>query len=406
MLKKAITIVLIFIVLFEFMQYNCILARSEEALNSYNEGEATINNTKINKDGTETKEEEKKGYKANLFLQILTGVLGFVLVIIPSTGQALLTLAVLPDNLTKMQIFTIEDVLLGRFDLFNANYMDTSNILTMTREGTVYSSTNKIIKKNVAGWFYAIRNFSLVALMAILIAVGILMAVSTIASDRAKYKNMLINWVVSLAILMFLPYIMSVAFAVCDTTVGVIRDVSENLMSVKVDDTTFEKTKGLNFEKALMMGRVNENGEGYDGILTKIQKAHAGDMMALVIVYCVLVYYQWKFFFLYLKRMLTIGFLVVISPLITITYSIDKARDNQAQAYKTWIKEFLVNVFIQPLHAFIFVIFMYSVYGIMERAPLLAVVFLAALSRGEQIVRNIFKIQRTSAVGFLGKGKR
>ena len=104
---------------------------------------------------------------------------------------------------------------------------------------------------------------------------------------------------------------------------------------------------------------------------------------------------------MYLKRMLTVAFLMVISPLITITYSIDKARDNQAQAYKTWIKEFLVNLFIQPLHALLFLIFMYSVYGIMERAPLLAIVFLASLSRGEQLVRKIFKIERTASVGKL-----
>jgi len=66
----------------------------------------------------------------------------------------------------------------------------------------------------------------------------------------------------------------------------------------------------------------------------------------MVIVYGVLIYYQIKFFIIYLKRFLAVGFLIVISPLITITYSIDKARDNQAQAYKTWMKEFLVNVFI------------------------------------------------------------
>ncbi|MBR6033570.1 MAG: hypothetical protein IKP28_02355 [Clostridia bacterium] len=109
---------------------------------------------------------------------------------------------------------------------------------------------------------------------------------------------------------------------------------------------------------------------------------------------------------MYLKRMLMVGFLIVISPLITITYSIDKAGDNQAQAYQTWMKEFLVNVFIQPLHALIFIVFMYSIYGIMERAPLLAILFISALSRGEGIVRKIFKMGPSAAIGGLGKGKK
>ena len=138
----------------------------------------------------------------------------------------------------------------------------------------------------------------------------------------------------------------------------------------------------------------------------KILKGDSWESFALVIVYCMLVYYQFKFFFMYLKRMLTVGFLVVISPLITITYSIDKAGDNQAQAFGKWMKEFLVNIFIQPLHALLFLIFMYSIYGIMERAPLLAIVFLASLSRGEQLVRAIFKIDGTRTFGGLRKKGR
>ena len=46
---------------------------------------------------------------------------------------------------------------------------------------------------------------------------------------------------------------------------------------------------------------------------------------------------------------------------------------------------------------------MYSIYGIVERAPLLAIIFLAALSRGEQLFRTIFKVDRTASLGHLGK---
>ena len=97
--------------------------------------------------------------------------------------------------------------------------------------------------------------------------------------------------------------------------------------------------------------------------------------------------------------------MVVISPLITITYSVDKARDNQAQAFNTWLREFLVNLFIQPLHALLFVIFMSTAFAIMQKAPLLAIIFFAALSRGERIVRSIFKIDRTTSMTSLKKGK-
>ena len=46
--------------------------------------------------------------------------------------------------------------------------------------------------------------------------------------------------------------------------------------------------------------------------------------------------------------MVTIGFLIVIAPLVTITYSIDKISDGKAQGMNTWFREFAYNVLIQP----------------------------------------------------------
>lgn len=393
-MKKAITILLIFILLFTTLPQNRAWATTEEAVEQIQSGNITYGDKTISLKPTDS--------KFNLIGSILT----YVVLPAPLIVQILLTMTILPDLVTKVQIFTIEDLLFGRYELFNVDFMNVSQYTGADSPAYVASSTNVLIKENVAKWFYAMRNFAIVALLAVLIYIGILMAISTIASERAKYKNMLIHWVVSFTILMILPYIMALAMNVCEWCVGVIRNVAENVVQVQVNHPQIEPSKGLNFELTLLNGRIDENGNGFEGILTKILKGESWESFALVIVYCMLVYYQFKFFFIYLKRMLTVGFLVVISPLITITYSIDKAGDNQAQAFKTWLKEFLVNIFIQPLHALLFLIFMYSIYGIMERAPLLAIVFLAALSRGEQLVRSIFKIERTATFGGLRrKGK-
>lgn len=312
-----------------------------------------------------------------------------------------MSLAILSENSKKVQIFTIEDMLFGRFDLFDINFLKVSN----TTSKYDVPSTNAIIKKNVAGWFYALRNFSIVALLAVLIFIGIMMAISTIASDRAKYKKMLTNWFVSFAIVMILPYIMAIVLNLSEVCVNTVRNVAERIVTEQIATDEIEQTKGLNFEKILLYGRANTDGKGFEGFWTKLHAAYGWTGLALFVVYVILVIYQMKFFFMYLKRLFSVAFLIVISPLITITYSIDKARDNQAQAYKTWLKEFLVNAFIQPLHALVFMIFMYSVYGIMERAPLLAIIFLGALSRGEMMVRKIFKVERTTSMGFLRRRK-
>ena len=99
-----------------------------------------------------------------------------------------------------------------------------------------------------------------------------------------------------------------------------------------------------------------------------------------------------KFFLTYIKRMFTIFFLVVISPLITVTYPIDKLGNGKAEAFEMWYKELVLNVIIQPIHAIIYLIFIYTAGKIAQKAPWVAMVFLLSLGRVENIIRNIFKI--------------
>lgn len=138
----------------------------------------------------------------------------------------------------------------------------------------VTSSINRLVKENVAQWFYAIRSFALAALLVILIYIGIRMATSTIASDKAKYKQMLLNWLASIVILMILPYIIAAATTVCSATINVIRGVAEKAVTVQINNPDVVQTGGLNFEKTLLYGKVDENGNGFDGILTKLQKGN------------------------------------------------------------------------------------------------------------------------------------
>ena len=62
------------------------------------------------------------------------------------------------------------------------------------------------------------------------------------------------------------------------------------------------------------------------------------------------------------------------------------------------MKEFLVNVFIQPLHAIIYLVFMSTAYEIFFIAPILSIAFLAALSRGEKVVKELLNIRGLTSI--------
>ena len=111
---------------------------------------------------------------------------------------------------------------------------------------------------------------------------------------------------------------------------------------------------------------------------------------------------------MYLKRFFAVAFLTVISPLITITYSIDKAGDGKAQAFSAWIQEYTVNMLIQPLQAFIYLIFAFSANEIAKASPIVGIIFLLSLTRAEKIVKTIFNLRNMvsiSTMKLFNKGK-
>ena len=58
----------------------------------------------------------------------------------------------------------------------------------------------------------------------------------------------------------------------------------------------------------------------------------------------------------------------------------------------------MVNVFIQPLHAMLYLVFMTTAFQIAYIAPILAVLFLSALSQGEKIVRKLLNIDGLTSI--------
>ena len=50
----------------------------------------------------------------------------------------------------------------------------------------------------------------------------------------------------------------------------------------------------------------------------------------------------------------------MIAPLITLTYPLDKIKDKKSQAFDMWLKEFIFNALIQPLHLLLYIVLLGS----------------------------------------------
>ena len=333
-------------------------------VNSITEGQATVN-------GKQQPIEET----GSMFTTVTSIVCGLI-AMIPKTVDFLMTVVVRPyqeisnnggydgelseyeDEVSEFRWFTIQDLVLGKITLFDANFFDTSV------GSNVSNNPNILMKENVRTWYYSVNQIAIIANLLVLIYVGIRMAISTVAEEQARYKTMLFDWVGSLIILFALPYILTFIFAIADALLKLLPQV----------------TGKDNFE-ALLTTKLYDQiiGDKADGVITIITST---------ITLVLLTYYQVKFFFKYFIRFIKIGFLIVISPIITITYSIDKKS-----AYNIWLKELLGAIFMQLVNAIMYIIFIISASEIATKAPLITVAFFMALSKGEKIFYALFKLK-------------
>lgn len=238
------------------------------------------------------------------------------------------------------------------------------------------------LQSSVSLWYTAIRNLSVIILLGILLYVGIRMAISTVASEEAKYKKMFKDWVQSLILVYVLQYIMIIVIEINNILVTTLGRV-------------FDYNSG-NGALSSVMGALYE--QAWSPAFTQ--------GVGCTILYGLLIMITFLFLIMYLKRMIITAFLIIISPLITITYSIDKMGDGKSQALNNWLKEFSYNILIQPFHCIIYGALVLTAVNAMASeksiaALIMSIVTLIFMFKAEDLVKKIFGVQPSTLGGVI-----
>lgn len=267
-----------------------------------------------------------------------------------------------------------QDILFDNLEITDVNFFSFTRA-----DGSDLSAGVLTIRQNIAIWYYALRNLAIGILLAVLIYVGIRMAISTVAEEKARYKNMLVDWVVSFVLVFLLQYIIAFTLNANNALVNIMEEAMGNantsIFSDVMDTFALQGVNPISFT----MG------------------------FGSAIAFCILVGVTLSFLVFYIKRMLTLAFLVIISPIVTVTYSIDKMGDNQSQALNKWIKEFVYTVLIQPFQCLIYIVFATTALDLMQDktlgAAILGCIMLLFIHQAEHIVRGIFSFEHAHNLG-------
>ena len=271
-----------------------------------------------------------------------------------------------------------QEPLLGQV-LFNKVPAVRANFFPQIQGGVSPNGAMSNIITQVGKIYGIVNNLAIALLLGVLIYIGIRMAISTVASEEAKYKKMFKDWAMGFALLFVLDLLIIAVFYFNDVLV-------ETLYNAIEDKPIVEMSKLLTRAAIPIVGFPE------------------------TIIYVSLITSELVFVLMYLKRIITLGFLIVIAPLITVTYSIDKIGDGKSQALNTWLKEFISTVLIQPFHCVIYIIFVNTAYTLVANNDLsietdvLAIMSIFFLLKAEGIVKKIFGIKADSMSDALKTG--
>ncbi len=384
-MKKVVVVLTLIIILFNFIFCNSVYAEGAESIS----GESKMVNILAVDNATpengfaqqeiEGDTEENENYGATI-MGAVVGLLAGAINLLAFQFDLIMGQLTFSTEEGKLNyFFSIERTVFNRIPLFNINFFEMGDTYKVGVEGAnqveIESSAEvNAIKDRVAKMFRIIQIIATGLSLVVLLYIGIRMALSTLSDDKAKYKKMLIGWVESVVILFLLEYIMVAVIMFGEMLTNLFYDLEIQLLSTAASDESFELI-------------IRER------IWTALFDSSGLDYAMNTVMYICLLFLQLKYFWTYLKRVLMVGFLIMIAPLITVTYGIDKAGDGKAQAFSIWMKEFVVNVLIQPLHALIYLIFVLSAGEIAKVSPIIALAFIMAMGVVERMVKIIFDLK-------------
>ena len=303
-------------------------------------------------------------------------------------------------------------------------YKDGNEEVVTSKQSTAISLSATISK-----WYYSIRNLALIVMMLVLLYIGIRMMLSSIAAEKSKYQKMLGDWVISMCLVFLLQYIMVFAVninedivSLIETTVGkhkyaiLLDEVNnkENFVKVVEKDDDLKQFLVDDNNQNVYDENGNETGAGEPTkfvmptnlvgkmrLLSQMQYG-SSEYIGYALAFLVLVFYTLFFAFTYLKRVIYMAFLTVIAPLVAMTYSIDKINDGKAQAFNTWLKEYIGNLLIQPVHLMLYMILISMSFDLASENIIYTLVAIGFMMPAEKLIRAMFGLDKAKTPGFLG----
>lgn len=368
-LKKLLIYILVFITLFNFSITAC--AKPVMAATPTNSTNTTAD-TKTLEEETDLLMEASGGMDG--IAGILTLALRFIIVSVAgvfniATYSVAISAGKTDPTDTISLFITPFDIIFNKFTLTNINIFTLDDL--SNPDGLVGT-----IRKNVSMWYYIVNAISIGLLLITLVIIAIKMATVSLSEEKARMKMFFADWLFSAALVLFMSFIV----------IGIIN----------INNAIIESISGIT--------EVDVS-----SAVTAVRNASMSQSMILgfgaTITYVLLTIQTLIFLIKYIFRLFKVILLVIISPIVPITYPISKMNGDKAGALNVWLYEFVDSVFTQLIHCIVYTVIVGTAFqafaastdisGIAALAPAIVAIFaMFFVGPAERLIRKIIGLDR------------
>lgn len=290
---------------------------------------------------------------------------------------------------------TIDGVILGDVKKVSIDFWQDA-------DGVGYMGA--VLKDVVNHWYSVFKSIAVTVYITILLIIGIQILLGSTGKAKAKYKDLLKDWVIGITMLFLFPYAMKLLVNINDILVAYVSEANQALL---VRTTSIEVEKDVEIADSFGTDDfINQVANGADvtnknnTMLYMRNLASKQGRIPLAIVYGIMLFQLIVILCMYYKRAFMVAFLIIIFPLVAMTYTIDKMSNGLAHtgAFNKWFKEYFVNVFVQLFHAVTYVVVVNAGFKAYTTNGnwFFMVLCVSFLFQGEKILRKIFGIESSA----------
>lgn len=255
---------------------------------------------------------------------------------------------------------TIDDLVFNKYAETNISYFESESEVGAEMASSLIYGNNNVggLNSVVNKWYGIFQKIALMGYMAILVYMGIRIILGATAERKANYKELFMNWVVGIGILLLFPYAMKYIIKINE---AMVKTIEANKGFTSTTSAPMVDISNI-YDKTSIDDEIDW-GNGNDYMSQLGFAAYQTEKVTLSFAFLIATWQLLVLIFHYYKRLFIIAYLIIIFPLVALSYAIDKIADGKSQALNTWLKEYMINVFVQTFHAIVYVFVCATVYA-------------------------------------------